>query len=44
MKGCCKIYHASNRSKKTVVENMKLVEEDIDSNSGFVGYENDEDE
>jgi hypothetical protein len=29
-KGCCPNYHSSNRAKKTVVENIELVEEDIE--------------
>jgi len=29
MQGCCENYHASNRSKRTMVENMQLVEEDL---------------
>ena len=29
IKGCCENYHTSNRSKKTMVENIQLVEEDL---------------
>lgn len=33
VKGCCREYHTSNRSKKTVIENIKIVEEDIYSDN-----------